>query len=185
MSRKKVVVPRPFHEVAFDVLEQGEKSEAYRKLNEWIGSAGQDAAVTVAFLLTRCIVPEKEQPRVVPALIAAAQKLGECDDGEVNKAVAFALTHFMPGKKGLKQIQKELNKAYLATEEDSDEEDNLKDLFKHLELSVPERPEEEAAAPEKKVAKKPASPKGKAKAKGGGKKPAVKKAPKKSPKLTK
>ena len=105
MGKKKVVVPRPFHEVAFEVLEQGRESEAYQKLDEWIGEVGQDAAVTVAFLLTRCVVPEKEQSRVVPALIAAAQKLGECDCGEVYKAVAFALTYWRPGKKGLKQLQ--------------------------------------------------------------------------------
>lgn len=176
MGKKKAVVLKPFHEVAFEILEQGDTSEAYEQIAKWVvGGYDQDAILTVAFLLTRCVVPEKEQPRIVPALIAAS-KGADWDYDEVNKAVAFALRHFMPGKRGEKELGKLLSAEYLATEEDSDEADSLKDLLETLGLAVPERPPEKEE-PKKPPAKKAAGKKaGKAQAKGGGKK---------KPKLTK
>lgn len=174
VGKKKAVVLRPFHEVAFEILEKGLNSEAYKQIAAWVSGYGQDAVLTVAFLLTRCVVPEKEQVRIVPALIAASKGAGQ-DYEEVNKAVAFALTHFMPGKSGLKALGKLLSAEYLKCEGGSEEADGLKDLLKTLELEVPERPakKEEAKkpAPKKPPAKKATGKKaGKAQAKGGGKK---------------
>lgn len=175
-TKKKVVVPRPFHEVAFEILEQGKESEAYKKIQEWVGY-GQDAVITVVFILTRCVVPEKERPRIVPALIAASKKAGENYE-EVNTTVAFALAYFLPGKKDLKELGKLLSEEFLKSEEGSDEEDALRNLLEKLNLDVPKRPEEEAeeeakAPPAKKAAPKKAT-KPKAKAKGGKKKPLTK-----------
>ncbi|MEK7102668.1 MAG: hypothetical protein AAB579_00485 [Patescibacteria group bacterium] len=139
MGKKKVVVPRPFHEVAFEILEGGRESEGYKKLDEWV-SYGQYVTLVVAYLLTRCVVPEEAQPRIVLALIAASKK-ALLENAEVGTAVAFALTHFKPGKKGLKELEKLLLAEYLVTEEDSDEANGLEELFYALELEVPERPE--------------------------------------------
>lgn len=157
-TKKKVVVLRPFHEVAFEMLEQGRESEAHQQVDRWLGGYGGDAVLVVAFLLTRCIVPEKEQSRIVPALIAAAK--GIANEAEMSKAIAFALAHFKPGKKGLKELGKLLSAEYLKLEDGTDEIANLHLIFEELGLEVPERPAKEEA---KKVApKKPA--------KGGGKK---------------
>lgn len=167
MGKKKVVVPRPFHEVAFEILEGGKESEGYKKLHEWC-EYGQDMPMAIAFLLTRCVTPEKEQARIVPALIAASKGLG-FDHDEVNKAVAFALKHFMPGKKGLKELGRLLSAEYLKCDVDSEEANGLENLLETLELEVPERPKKEKA--KKPAPKKPAGKKaGKAQAKGGGKK---------------
>lgn len=163
MGKKKAVVLKPFHEVAFETLEKGLNSEAYEQIAEWVGGYGQDAILTVAFLLTRCVVPEKEQPRIVPALIVASREAGS-DYEEVNKAVAFALKHFMPGKRGEKALGELLSAEYLKCEVDSDEAVNLNDLLKTLQLKVPERPKKEEAK------KPPAKKAGKAQANGGGKK---------------
>lgn len=141
MGKKKVVVPKPFHEVAFDILEHGEESEAFKQVGAWTGY-GQDATVIVAFLLTRCIVPKEEQPRIVPALIAASKNVYEDDRGEVPKAVAYALTHFKLGNVGLKWLEKRLSAEYLKTEKYSDEESGLEDIFNKLRLKVPKRPKE-------------------------------------------
>lgn len=141
MVVKKKMAPQPFHEVAFEILEKGSESEGYKKLDEWV-DYGQDAAIVIAFLLTRCVVPEKEQSRIVPALIAATKKVqpGDIDSAKV---FAFALTHFHPGKKGLKELEKLLSEEYLATEKDSDESYGLVELIVELGLEVPERPENE------------------------------------------
>ena len=164
-SKKKVVELKPFHEVAFEILERrrGEDTEGLKKLDKWLDHDRDAVVIVVAFLLTRCIVPEKEQSRIVQALIAAT-KYSDC---YVTDAVALALTHFKPGKKGLKELWKLISAEYLTCEEDSDEANGRKELFYALELEAPKRPEkEEAKAPEKKSAAKKPAPKG-----GGKKKP--------------
>lgn len=171
MSKKKPVVLKPFHEVALETLEQGEESEAYKWFSKLL-NYGQDGALAAIFYLTRCIVPEEAKPAIVPALIAAAKGVPG-DNDEVANAVASALIHFKPGKRGLKEIGKLLQEEYLKCRESSDEESRLRDLFVELKLDVPDRPEKES---KKAKAKKPV---GKAAAK---KKPAAKKA---KPKWTK
>lgn len=157
MGKKKVVL-RPFHEVAFETLEGGKKTEAYRLFEECTGGfSGEYVPIVVAFLLTRCVVPEKEQSRIVPALIAASKKVMDDPYGDLSAVIAFALTHFHPGKKGLKELGKLLSAEYLRCE-DSEEVASLKNLLERLELEVPERPKKEEAkkpAPKKPKPKKP------------------------------
>lgn len=165
MGKKRVVILRPFHEVAFEILEQGYESKISRQIENW-DRFGPGVVSVVTFLLTRCVVPEKERSRIVPALVAASKKL-DCDEGA--EAIVFTLKHFMPGKKGLKELGELLSAEYLKCEVASKEAKGLKDLLETLELEVPERPEKEKAkkpAPKKPVGKKA----GKAQAKGGGKK---------------
>lgn len=140
MGKKKAVVPRPFHEVVLEILESGEEPKEYRKLLLGHNCYGDELILAVLYLLTQCVIPEKEYPRIVLALIAASKLSEVC-------GIASALKHFKPGRKGLKELEKLLSAEYLATEEDSDEALGLRDLFNELGLTVPERPEEEAEKP--------------------------------------